>query len=159
MAETPASDFVVHADQIYEAGQIYLPRLADEYDVFTTTLGDLGKTYHQPFMAPPGGAGGGNEFGEAILDARLFGYQCFEESADGLRAMGLLLEDAADDVTQTEDEIKRQMEDLLEQVDSGDYESDVRAPTDYQDYDNTTSLSRGEELNRWADRYLEELEG
>jgi hypothetical protein len=159
MPETQSSDFEVHADQIYEAGQIYLPRLADEYDGFTTALGDLGKGHHQPFTAPPGGAGGGNEFGEAILDAQLFAYQCFEESADGLRAVGLLLEDAADDVTQTEDEIKQEMEGLLEQVDSGDYESDVRAPTDYQDYDNTTALSRGEEMNRWADQYAEELEG
>jgi hypothetical protein len=154
--EQSSPDFEVHPDQIYEAGQIYLPQLADEYDGFTTTLGDIGKGYHQPFTAS---SGGGDELGTAILDAQSFTYQCFEESADGLRAMGLLLEDAADDVTQTEDEIKREFEGLLEQVDSGDYESDVRAPTDYQDYDNTAALSRGEEMNRWADQYAEELTG
>ncbi|WP_112134133.1 hypothetical protein [Glycomyces dulcitolivorans] len=152
------SDVGVTPADIREAGESFCPRLADTYDGWTTTAGDTIKNNSPSLEQSPGGAGGGNALGDAIMEAQRFLYEALEESADGIRATGLVLVQASENWEMTDEQIQQEFLEQLGEVESGNYSSSVHTPTDHQDYDPTTEVSRGDEMTRWAEDYQEALE-
>jgi hypothetical protein len=155
----PNQDFSVELADIQLAGEEHCPKLADTYDGWTTTLGDAFRSAADSFEAPPNGAGGGNALADAIVEAQRFLYEVLEESADGIRATGILILEAAEDTEASDDEVADAFNGYLEEVEAGNYQSSVAAPTDHQDYDPASEVTYGEEMTAWAQQYQAELEG